>query len=456
MVRSGSRLNSWKTVDSPACWAWTGWLNDDRLAPRARRCPRRAGRRRRGSSSASTCRRRSRRPGRAPGRRAARGRRPRGRVCPTKLFVRPRALSTTSPAGDRLSSRGRSRRTASRRHCGTAHALLSRVRQKLFAGRAEVPRGSLPRVRDQRRLRAAARRAAPDPGPARGGHRAGPLDDRGPDRRAAAARPGGAVRRRRLHRRPTAVAAGAEPAAPGWSPASTSAPRTPPAALADLSGTVLVERRADLDIADGPEHVLGWVEPVIAETARRPAPRPSPSWPRSASGCPGRSSTRPAARSTRRSCPAGTATTCRPTCSGPSTCRCSSTTTSTSWRWASSTPTCPTSTTWSSSRSAPASAPGSSPAASCSAAPRAPPATSATSAWPRAADVTCRCGNHGCLEAVAAVPALATALRAAGRATVERRPRRRRARARRRPARGRRRCGRPAATSARWWRCWST
>ena len=28
MVRSGSRLNSWKTVESPACWAWTGWLND--------------------------------------------------------------------------------------------------------------------------------------------------------------------------------------------------------------------------------------------------------------------------------------------------------------------------------------------------------------------------------------------------------------------------------------------
>ena len=53
----------------------------------------------------------------------------------------------------------------------------------------------------------------------------------------------------------------------------------------------------------------------------------------------------------------------------------------------------------------------------------------ATCSWPRAADVTCRCGNQGCLEAVAAVPALADALRAAG-VAGRRRPRRRRARAR--------------------------
>lgn len=37
------------------------------------------------------------------------------------------------------------------------------------------------------------------------------------------------------------------------------------AALADLAGTILVERRADLDVATGPEHVLGWVETVICE-----------------------------------------------------------------------------------------------------------------------------------------------------------------------------------------------
>ncbi|WP_218029383.1 ROK family protein [Nocardioides szechwanensis] len=37
------------------------------------------------------------------------------------------------------------------------------------------------------------------------------------------------------------------------------------AALADLSGAILVERRADLDVATGPEHVLGWVEQVLGE-----------------------------------------------------------------------------------------------------------------------------------------------------------------------------------------------
>ncbi|WP_435744505.1 ROK family protein [Nocardioides sp. SYSU DS0663] len=37
------------------------------------------------------------------------------------------------------------------------------------------------------------------------------------------------------------------------------------AALADLSGQVLVERREELDVALGPKHVLGWVEDVLAE-----------------------------------------------------------------------------------------------------------------------------------------------------------------------------------------------
>ena len=37
------------------------------------------------------------------------------------------------------------------------------------------------------------------------------------------------------------------------------------AALADLAGTILVERREDLDVATGPQHVLGWVESVITE-----------------------------------------------------------------------------------------------------------------------------------------------------------------------------------------------
>ncbi|HET9420733.1 MAG TPA: ROK family protein [Nocardioides sp.] len=36
-------------------------------------------------------------------------------------------------------------------------------------------------------------------------------------------------------------------------------------ALADLAGTILVERREDLDVALGPEHVLSWVEQQIAQ-----------------------------------------------------------------------------------------------------------------------------------------------------------------------------------------------
>ena len=37
------------------------------------------------------------------------------------------------------------------------------------------------------------------------------------------------------------------------------------AAVADLSGTVLAERRTDLDIAEGPDRVLGWVTDVVLE-----------------------------------------------------------------------------------------------------------------------------------------------------------------------------------------------
>ncbi len=37
------------------------------------------------------------------------------------------------------------------------------------------------------------------------------------------------------------------------------------AGLADLAGTVLAERRADLDVATGPDRVLGWAEKVIGE-----------------------------------------------------------------------------------------------------------------------------------------------------------------------------------------------
>lgn len=37
------------------------------------------------------------------------------------------------------------------------------------------------------------------------------------------------------------------------------------AGLADLAGTVLAERRADIDVATGPEKVLGWAEKVVGE-----------------------------------------------------------------------------------------------------------------------------------------------------------------------------------------------
>ncbi len=37
------------------------------------------------------------------------------------------------------------------------------------------------------------------------------------------------------------------------------------AGLADLAGTILAERRADLDVATGPDHVLRWAEKVIGE-----------------------------------------------------------------------------------------------------------------------------------------------------------------------------------------------
>ena len=45
------------------------------------------------------------------------------------------------------------------------------------------------------------------------------------------------------------------------------------AAIADLDGRILAERSVPLDIALGPERVLGWVEEVVRRAARRPAPR---------------------------------------------------------------------------------------------------------------------------------------------------------------------------------------
>ncbi len=41
------------------------------------------------------------------------------------------------------------------------------------------------------------------------------------------------------------------------------------ACLADLSGTILAEHRADLDVATGPARVLGWAEQTIGELLER-------------------------------------------------------------------------------------------------------------------------------------------------------------------------------------------
>ena len=111
-------------------------------------------------------------------------------------------------------------------------------------------------------------------------------------------------------------------------------------------------------------------------------------------------------------------------------------------------PTGATASTCSTSRSAPASAAGSSPTATSTAARRARPATSATSAWPTTTTSICRCGNVGCLEAVAGGRALAQRLAAEGR-DARRQPRRRRARAGGRPAGASAWSARPAARSAR-------
>ena len=114
------------------------------------------------------------------------------------------------------------------------------------------------------------------------------------------------------------------------------------------------------------------------------------------------------------------------------------------------------------SRSGPGSAPGSSPAAGSIAAPRAAPATSATSRSPTIRRSICRCGNVGCLEALAGGGGARPGRRAGGprravaracgpRSTSAAASPPRTSRGRRRPAiRSRSRCSsRPAGGSAR-------
>ena len=82
-------------------------------------------------------------------------------------------------------------------------------------------------------------------------------------------------------------------------------------ALTDLAATMLVTEVVDLDVGLGPEAVLGWiVEHGRALLARRRPPARA-TWPASASGYRARWSTPPVARPTRRSCPAGTDSTSR-------------------------------------------------------------------------------------------------------------------------------------------------
>ena len=119
------------------------------------------------------------------------------------------------------------------------------------------------------------------------------------------------------------------------------------AALADLSGMVLAEVRADLDVATGPTAVLGWVEWAIGDlltTGRRAVEDLAAV----GIGLPG-----PVEHSTGRAInppimPGWDRYDVPRTRGGPSTCPSSSTMTSTSWRSANGTPTCPTWTTWSS------------------------------------------------------------------------------------------------------------
>ena len=93
----------------------------------ARSCRRRAGRRPRAASSGSTCRRRSPRPGRAPARRAARGRRRRGRCGRRTTWSAPGPQHDVPDVGvggrQRVGVEVRGR--AHERHCGTRHCLLS-------------------------------------------------------------------------------------------------------------------------------------------------------------------------------------------------------------------------------------------------------------------------------------------------------------------------------------------
>ena len=78
-------------------------------------------------------------------------------------------------------------------------------------------------------------------------------------------------------------------------------------AVTDLGGEVLVEGAEEIAIAEGPETVLAWLEKTFDELLDGRGVR-TMTCAASVSASRGRSSSRPARRSRRRSCPAGTAT----------------------------------------------------------------------------------------------------------------------------------------------------
>ena len=288
---------------------------------------------------------------------------------------------------------------------------------------------------------------------ARAVHRARALDRRRPGGRAAAAGAGRPLRRRHVHRRSPAVPAGGQHGRPAGR-------RHRPRRHACAGGDRRPLRRAAGRGARRPGHRrgagcrprLGHGHDRPAAAQRRTARAPSSS--AIGIGLPGpvehshRPGDQPADHAR-----VGPLRRAQRTSGGPTTSRCSSTTTSTSWPWASSGPSSPTcedlvlfKVVDRDRRRA------SSPAACCSAAPRERPATSGTSGSAAPRKDLCRCGNVGCVEAVAAGPAIA---RGCGRT----------AQPSGRPAMSRTRCGpatsprsgqcaRPGATSAGSWR-WS-
>ena len=229
----------------------------------------------------------------------------------------PRRRRVVPAAGPRW--RWRCRRTA-RSTVTRVHALLSRGTQKLFAGRIEVAGASLRGVRTSdvfELLRDGQPRT-----------RAQLAESSGLARSTITARVEALMRLGLVVPVGDAVSTGGRPPSLlAFNPAARVVAGVDlgathaRAALADLSGTVLAEQRTDLDVAAGPDRVLGWVDRDHRRAARDQRRRTAATWPPSAWDCPGRSSTPPDGRSTRRSCPAGTATTCRDTCSASSRCR---------------------------------------------------------------------------------------------------------------------------------------